>query len=123
MSAEGKETSGDYDWLVAKSQVAERPFTSQTAVIGGLIARFRELWNSVSTRWYVRPLLQQQNEYNHLLVELVREHDEWLLAQDREQTALIHDTAELTTQLIQMNRLLQSIDERLSRLETPDQAA
>lgn len=122
MSAEKNELLGDYDWLIAKSQVEERPFTSQTAVIGSLIARFRELWNGVSTRWYVRPLLQQQNEYNRLLVELVHEHDEWLLAQDREQTALIHDTAELTTQLIRMNRLLQSIDERLSRLETREQA-
>ena len=122
MTVGHKETTGDHEWLISKSQVAERPFTSQTAVIGSLIARFRELWNSVSTKWYVRPLLQQQNQYNRLLVELVHEHDEWLLAQDREQTALIHDTAELTTQLIRLNHLLQSIDERLSRLETPQQA-
>ena len=122
MTVGHKETTGDHEWLISKSQVAERPFTSQTAVIGSLIARFRELWNSVSTKWYVRPLLQQQNQYNRLLVELVHEHDEWLLAQDREQTALIHDTAELTTQLIRLNHLLQSIDERLSRLETPEQA-
>jgi hypothetical protein len=86
-------------------------------VIGGLIARFREMWNNVSTKWYVRPLLQQQNEFNHLVVRTIREHDDWLIALDRDQTALNHNTAELTAQLIQMNRLLHSVDERLSRLE------
>lgn len=110
------------DWLLTTSQVQEQPFSSETAVIGGLMARFREAWNSISTKWYVRPLLQQQNEFNRLVVELVREHDKWLIAQDREQTALIHDLGELATQLIQMNRLLQSIDARLARLESAKEA-
>jgi hypothetical protein len=117
MSVENKKSADDYDWLVVKSQIQERPFTSETAVIGSLITRFRELWNNVSTKWYVRPLLQQQNEFNHLVAHAIREHDDWLITLDREQTALNHNTAELTTQLIQMNRLLHSVDERLSRLE------
>jgi DNA repair exonuclease SbcCD ATPase subunit len=37
-------------------------------VIGPAIARFRELWNSVATKWYVRPLIEQQNEINRRLV-------------------------------------------------------
>lgn len=118
MSAEEKEVSDDYEWLIIKSQVAERPFTSETAVIGSLIARFREWWNNISTKWYVRPLLLQQNEFNHLIAQSIHEHDDWLIGLDREQTALTRSTAELTAQLIQMNRLLNSVDERLSRLET-----
>jgi hypothetical protein len=114
---EATEPSNEYDWLLAKARIEERPFTSKTAVVGRAIVWFRELWNSISTKWYVRPLLQQQNEYNRLVVNLVREHDVWLIAQDREQTDLIHNTAELTSHLIQMNHLLQSIDERLARLE------
>ncbi len=109
--------SQDQNWLLMKSQVEERPFISETAVIGGLIIRFREFWNSISTKWYVRPLLQQQNEFNHLVAQSIHEHDAWLIAQDREQTAYNRDIAELTAQLIQTNRLLHSIDERLSRLE------
>lgn len=117
MSVEERKIMGDYGWMAAKSQVEERPFTSETAVIGSLIARFREFWNSISTKWYVRPLLQQQNEFNRLITQAIQEHDEWLIALDREQTALTHNTAEITAQLIQMNRLLQSVDEKLSRLE------
>jgi len=49
-------------------RVQERPFTSKIPVIGPAIARFRELWNSVATKWYVRPLIEQQNEINRQLV-------------------------------------------------------
>jgi GT2 family glycosyltransferase len=44
----------------------EQPFSSQVPIVGPLIARLRAAWNSVSTKWYVRPLLQQQNEFNQL---------------------------------------------------------
>ncbi len=42
----------------------ERPFTSRGAVFGRLIVAVRSLWNSVSTKWYVRPLVQQQTVFN-----------------------------------------------------------
>jgi len=103
--------------LLEKSQIKERPFVSETAVIGGLIAKFRELWNSVATKWYIRPLLQQQNEFNRLIARAVYEQDERLIAQDRDRVDSNSNIAELTSQLIQTNRLLNSIDERLSRLE------
>ena len=117
MSLENKRATEDYEWLVTKSQVIEKPFVSETAVIGGLIAHFREWWNSISTKWYVRPLLQQQNEFNRLVVHTIQEHDEWLIAQDHEQTDHNRKIAELTVQLFQTNRLLYSIDERLSHIE------
>jgi len=106
------------NWLLMKARIKEQPFVSETAVIGSLIAKFRELWNSIATKWYIRPLLQQQNEFNQLIAHSVCEQGEWLIAQDREQVANNHNIAELTTQLIQTNRLLYSIDERLSRLES-----
>jgi hypothetical protein len=110
--------------LQQKWQVEERPFQSQTAVIGPLIARLRGAWNAVATKWYVRPIVQQQNEFNRLTVRQLEEIavrfeslNGRLIAQDKDQSALIHDLGELTTQLIQTNRLLKSIDDRLSRLE------
>ena len=113
-----EKTSQNDNWLLMKSQIQERPFVSETAVLGGVIARFREFWNSISTKWYVRTLVQQQNEFNQLVAQSILEHDEWLIAQDHEQTMNTRDIAELTTQLIQTNRLLRSIDERLTHLES-----
>lgn len=108
----------DQNWLMEKAHVMERPFISETAVIGGLIVRFRQLWNNMAAKWYIRPLLQQQNEFNQLIAHSVYEQSERLIIQDHEQTTNNHNIAELTAQLIQTNRLLHSIDERLSRLES-----
>lgn len=105
------------DWLSSKAEIKEQPFRSPTRFVGPMIARLRSLWNSVSTKWYVRPLMQQQNEFNRLLVERLQDHDARLFDQDREQTALVHNLAEVTAQLQQTNRLLHAIERRLQRLE------
>jgi len=98
-------------------QLQERPFTSNTPIIGSLIARFREMWNSVAAKWYVRPLLTQQNQINKQTTNRLHHLESNFIDMDREQSYLIHDISELTTQLIQTNRLLHSIDERLATLE------
>jgi hypothetical protein len=127
-------------------------FRSSIPLIGPLIARLRAAWNSVSTKWYVRPLLQQQNEFNELVAvaiaahdadlhnqaaqlrvfedrlaedairpgELqarIRDHDAWLIAQDREQSELVRDLAELRLLLVQMNRLLLALNGQAHRLD------
>ncbi|MCA9958887.1 MAG: hypothetical protein KC443_07630 [Anaerolineales bacterium] len=106
------------DWFAQQGVVTERPFTSTTPLIGPLLARFRALWNSISTQWYVRPLLAQQNAYNRLLADRLQDIDTRLVAQDHELTQLVHDTAELTTQVIQMNRRLAAIETHLAALST-----
>ena len=49
-------------------EVTERPFQSPTPVVGGLIVRFREFWMSLAARWYIRPLIAQQNQFNRELL-------------------------------------------------------
>ena len=105
------------EWLADKAEVKEEPFRSQVALVGPLIVRFRALWNGVAARWYVRPLLQQQNRFNRQVVARLHDQDARLVAQDQEQTALAHDLAELSAQLAQANRLLGVIEQRLARLE------
>lgn len=114
---EEKEALPILDPLREAAQVRERPFTSQLPLIGTLIARFRQAWNSVSTRWYVQDIVRQQNEFNHLLVNQLQEFNQQLIEQDHQQALTVQQTAELTTQLVRMNRLLQSIEQRLARLE------
>ncbi len=115
---EEKIALGDTEWLLTKSQVKERQFTSDKPIVGKLIVRFREAWNSVATKWYVRPLLQQQNSFNQLVVSQLHEHDQWFILQDRAQTELASDLAQMSTHLGQISRRLQQLDEQLARLET-----
>lgn len=108
-------------WLLEKGRLQEQPFTSSVPVIGPLIVWFRTAWNSVAAKWIMRPVIQQQNEFNTLIVRQINGFEdqifEQVIEQDREQTALIRDMGELSLQVKQMNRLLEAIDGRLVRLE------
>jgi hypothetical protein len=74
MESQGKPSDESGKDLITRMeqawQVTERPFVSKFPVLGPLIAWFRERWNRVSTRWYVLALLEQQNHFNRLLLEL-----------------------------------------------------
>jgi hypothetical protein len=102
------------------ARLEERPFRSRVPLVGPLIAAFRAAWNNVSTRWYVRPMADQQTLFNLSAVEefeawskradelaVLRaetealRHEltrlsEWLIDQDRDQSHLRHDLAELS---------------------------
>ena len=105
------------------AELSEQPFVSRAPIIGPAIAAFRAAWNSVSTRWYVRPLAHQQTLFNQntvaeltaLRVEVaalrretaeaqraladaqraLAESQAWLSDQDRDQTELRRDLGEL----------------------------
>lgn len=58
--------------------IREHPFHSNVPVLGPLITAFRQQWNRISTEWYVKPMIQQQIEFNALAVTML----EHLLRQD-----------------------------------------
>ncbi|MCA9934197.1 MAG: hypothetical protein H6662_04130 [Ardenticatenaceae bacterium] len=113
----------EQDWFLTKAQVEERPFTSHTPLLGPLIAWFRTQWNNISAKWYVRPILAQQNTYNRLVAERLSDIDNRLITLDHEHTQLIHDIAELNIHFAQTNQLLQSIDTRLANIEKQEQTS
>lgn len=104
------------DALAAKVAVTERPFVSHVPLLGKWIARFRAAWNNVSTTWYVRTLIQQQNRFNQLLVQRLQEHDARLALQDDAHLDLAADLAQLATELQKSEALLASIERRLQKL-------
>jgi hypothetical protein len=124
-------------YLQSRQTLREHRFHSDVPLLGPLIARFRECSNSVSTKWYVRDLIEQQNAFNAAVVAQLRTYEDrllnlevqidvlkqtthiegWLIQQDRQQTALIHDLAELTAQLALKSQALSDLEQRLARLE------
>jgi hypothetical protein len=101
----------------ASWQVQEEPFTSNAPVVGSLIVRLRRFWNNLSTTWYVRPLLQQQNEFNHLLARYLDE----LTAVDAELngrlTAADQDQVDLSRQLAELTYAVNRLNQRLEKIE------
>jgi len=100
------------DPLQGRATLQEQPFHSTVPLLGPLIVRFRAAWNSVATKWYVRAILQQQNEFNQLLVARLEQTEAQLLEQDRHQAQLTRQVAALTAQVVQLNRLLEMRDGR-----------
>lgn len=59
--------------LNARWVVREVPFTSRVPVLGPLIVAVRNFWNWMSTKWYVRGILQQLMGFNALVVRAFSE--------------------------------------------------
>lgn len=68
-------------------EIPEPVFESRLPLLGPMIASFRSAWNWVSTKWYVRQILKEQNEVNaklagclndlaHQLIDLQKRVDE-----------------------------------------------
>ncbi len=68
--------------LIDNATLQETEFRSRAPVVGPLIVRFRRLWNWMSTRWYVLPIIRQQSDVNAQTALLLLE-----MAQLQEQSA------------------------------------
>lgn len=117
--------------LEAAQTIRTQPFRSHVPIVGRLIAWFRSAWAGISTRWYVLPLLQQQNEFNAELVaylravqraadarrerlDAVRDVVEQRLTDlDRDQATLARNVAEMSYRISRMSQSLASIESRL----------
>jgi hypothetical protein len=94
--------------LVLRSQrIREVPFASQVPVLGKMIVAIRSLWNSMATKWYVRPMIHQQNVFNEQVANYLG-----LLSRDLE--LLSRDVAENI-------RELTTLAEHSARPEKPDE--
>lgn len=88
--------------------VHEQSFSSDKPLLGRFIVWVREKWNSVSTKWYVRPMLFQQNRFNQTVAQLTQELveavnsinqrldqlEERLISTDRDMTLVARKVAE-----------------------------
>ena len=95
-------SDGQADPLLEQAEVREQPFTSETPLLGPLIVWFRNAWNSVAAKWYVRGILQQQNNRNRELAGQLRQAEARLAELDRNNQALTREVAELSAQVARL---------------------
>jgi glycosyltransferase involved in cell wall biosynthesis len=90
--------------LRRRATLEEFTFTSTAPVVGGLVARLRDAWNSVATKWQMRPIMTQQSAFNQALVDWLARPpgtsalDTRLVANDRSQTRRARDIGLLTAE-------------------------
>ncbi len=92
--------------------IREQPFVSHVPILGPLIVAVRNLWNWMSTKWYVQPLLQQQVGFNALTVRALQEvsAENQLLA---EQVLRLEELCE------QHQKEIRRLWEEITRLQRP----
>lgn len=100
-------------------QLVEPSFVSSTPVVGPLIVTVRRLWNWMSTKWYVKGVIDQQNQFNTFFVESLRALDLSMQAMEssiieRERTAV-----RLNTDLTILENRLRRIEQQLTDGEQP----
>jgi hypothetical protein len=101
--------------LRASGILDEPEFHSEVPLIGELISSFREQWNSVSTKWYVRALIQQQMEFNAQVVTMF----EHLCESDRRLASVFAEyIREDGREIVELSRRLQDLYQLLE--ENPE---
>ncbi len=77
---------------------------------------------SAARSWGGRAILGMQRVVDKVLAGRVVQLQDQVIDQDRELSELAHDMGELSAQVVQLNRMLHSIDERLARLEASNKS-
>jgi hypothetical protein len=107
--------------LADKATVVELPFRSSVPILGPLIVWVRSAWNSVATKWYVRPMLQQQNEFNVAVADRLDFAETFTYdqaaRQDRDMTVLHRESAALELTVRHLEQQVQDLNARLALLE------
>lgn len=80
----------------------EHIFASDMPVLGWLVAAIRGLWNSISTKWYVRPVLHQQSLFNTQLVSYLYHLEQHLQGQSRDMAENIREVTVLSERLVEL---------------------
>lgn len=96
--------------LQARVRVQERPFVSHAPVVGRLIVFIRQAWNNVAARWFVLPMVHQQNAFNQTVVQAFRE---LIHVQDQFSVQLDETRRHLDARMDETSRYLEQIEERL----------
>lgn len=85
--------------LIAKSHLDEPDFVSDTPFVGPLIVAVRRMWNWMSTKWYVLPILRAQSDVNAHTARIVSDLAQWHELNARRLHLLENRVAELEARL------------------------
>jgi hypothetical protein len=63
--------------LIGRSRLDEPDFRSAVPLFGPVIVAMRRVWNWMSTKWYVRPILAQQSDLNARSARAISDLAQW----------------------------------------------
>ena len=97
------------------STAGDRPLAAPPS---SFVDRVKAAWNSRAPRWYAKMIPGQQVAVDKLVSLRLETFLDHLVQLEKEDSELAHRIGELSAQVIQLNRRLSDLEERLTRLET-----
>ena len=97
--------------------ITEPTFQSDAPLVGPLIAAFRQQWNDVSTKWYVRLIMEQQQAFNALVARLLAEQSRLLEDRETQVRANAQDVSLLANQLLEMQQQINELTQAVALLQ------
>jgi transcription elongation GreA/GreB family factor len=104
--------------LIGRGHLDEPDFKSDTPLIGPAIVAVRRLWNWMSAKWYVRPVLWQQSDVNARTTRAISDLANWHELDARRLGQLEAQVAELEARrLDQLEARVAELEARLVQIE------
>jgi GT2 family glycosyltransferase/glycosyltransferase involved in cell wall biosynthesis len=83
--------------------LSEHVFASKVPVLGPAIVAFRNLWNSMASKWYGRSIMEQQSAFNTRVVQYLEEISRHLQAGSRDAAANIRELTAIAERLAELD--------------------
>jgi GT2 family glycosyltransferase len=109
---------GDWQHLEEVGRIEPQPFSGSTPLLGPLFARLRDIWASVSTKYYVGSLNDQQNAFNQAFVEELQVIEEKLRALEIDWMQREADQRELSWEIRAVQQELNKTYGLIAQLES-----
>jgi len=90
--------------LIGRSKLDEPDFQSAVPLFGPLIVAMRRVWNWMSTKWYVRPMMAQQSDLNARSARAISDLAQWHELDARRLDQLETRLADLEARLAQIEK-------------------
>jgi len=96
-----------------QANITPRPFRSHAPLISPLIVWFRNAWNQVAAKWFVLPMVEQQNAYNSTLLQALEEANS---ERDRLARAMVEYTRENSRDLGELTDEVRRLRAELAKM-------
>jgi uncharacterized protein YceH (UPF0502 family) len=94
--------------LITQGRLREPDFESGAPLFGELIVAIRRMWNWMSTKWYVRPILLQQTDVNARTIRIISDLMHWHALDAHRLSQLEKRVAELEARLARLQARIES---------------